>query len=86
MSSTIDISKTGHRYGHLEIAYALDRGRHIVAYCVCSKQVHVSWADLASGLVNSCGCQPPTPKFWGRYAQLRSQLNREIGFSIAKAR
>ena len=83
----VNISKAGRRHGYLKVAYSTDDcGRHVVCYCVCSRQVHVAAADLISGLVNSCGCQPPTSRYWDQYAQLRNQLKREINFGIAKAR
>jgi hypothetical protein len=76
----------GQQFGSLMAAYSADNGRRVVCYCVCDRQVQAAPADLKAGVVTSCGCQPASPQFWIRHAELRAQQRREITFSIARAR
>jgi hypothetical protein len=84
MTTDIDTSISGQRYGHLTAVYR--RGRDVACRCVCERLVHVAAEALAEGLVTSCGCQPAPPIFWKQQNQLRALLKRELDFTIAKAR
>jgi hypothetical protein len=82
----VDVSIAGRRYGHLVVAYSKNRGRDVACRCVCFRLIHVAAADLKAGIIDSCGCQPASPAFRARHAELCAQQKREITFSIARAR
>jgi len=83
--TVIDTSAAGQKFGFLTVAYS--KGSHDIACrCVCTKLVHVAAADLISGVVTSCGCQPASPQYHEQQAGLRAQLRREITFASALLR
>lgn len=83
---TVDIRNAGRRFGYLTVAYSIQGGRDVACRCCCNKLVHIAVADLAAGLITSCGCQPASPQFHERRVELRAQQQREITFSIALMR
>jgi hypothetical protein len=82
----VDTRSAGRRYGHLTVAWTIDRGRGAACRCICTKLIHVAAADLVSGAIDSCGCQPASAEFWRQQAERQALQRREIDFNIAGAR
>jgi hypothetical protein len=82
----INTAIAGRRYGHLVTSYAVHEGRRIALRCICGRFVFAAAADLNSGLLTSCGCQPMPRAFRYQLHNLRAQLKREIQFDIARRR
>jgi hypothetical protein len=83
---TVDLTHTGRKFGHLTVAYSLRNGRDIAVRCICSRLFHAAAADLIAGTITSCGCQPASPQYHERQAELRQQVQREILFNVATTR
>jgi len=83
---SVDPTIKGRRFGNLTTAYAVFTGHRIACRCICSRLTFVAAADLVSGTVTSCGCQPAPNIHHQQLADLSAQLTREILFNIARAR
>jgi hypothetical protein len=79
--SCVDTRNAGLRFGHLTVAYSIRNGCDIA---VCSKLVHVSFADLVADHIMRLSAGPP--EFLEQHIEMRAQLRREINFSIARGR
>src|SRR5260370_6609947 len=78
---SIDPRIEGRRFASLTTAYADFTGRRIACRCVCSRLVFVAAADLVSGTVTSCGCQPAPTAYHEQLAEFacfsRKESSRE---------
>lgn len=83
-TGTIRTDVAGRRFGNLTIEYRdTRRPRRLTCRCCCGRLVNVAIDDLVTGLVASCGCQPPTPAFHQQQAELRKEVTRMAMFQMA---
>jgi hypothetical protein len=83
--TNIDVTVKGEKFGDLVAQYRV--GHRVVCRCRCTRLVHVADDDLFTGIVENCGCGPPTLLQRIQLRNLKRDLQRTINFTIAaKAR
>ena len=86
MTADVNIAIAGRRFGDLTTAYADASGKRIACRCRCTRLVFIHVDDLASGVVTSCGCSPPTILHRIQLHELAMQMRRVINFNLARRR
>jgi hypothetical protein len=74
----------GRVFGHLVTEFRdTARPHRVMCRCSCERLVSVAVDDLGAGLIDSCGCAPPSAAVRAQQAELRQEIARKAMFQAA---